>query len=185
MEELNLTLIAENDPRLKQPCEDWDFKLDGDPTELIKAMTKVMFNPNHPGIGLAAPQLGVMKNIFIMGTDEKLMAFINPKIDELKGEQDLFLEGCLSYPDLWLHVRRHTECVVSYHQIDGKVVKEKHMEGIQARVFLHEYDHLLGVTFEERVTSELSLELAKKRRAKKKRQIAKMAKRLSKSSSPA
>ena len=38
MEELNLTLIAENDPRLKEPCEPWDFKLDGDPTELIKAM---------------------------------------------------------------------------------------------------------------------------------------------------
>ena len=55
------------------------------------------------------------------------------------------------------------------------------MDGIQARVFLHEYDHLLGVTFDERVQSKMSLELAKKRRAKKKRQKAKMVKRLSKS----
>lgn len=184
MEELTLNLIPENDPKLKEPCEPWDFKLDGDPTELIKAMTKVMFNPNHPGIGLAAPQCGVMKNILIMGTDEKLMAFINPQVDELRGEKELFLEGCLSYPDLWLHVPRQPECVVTYQQIDGEVVKEKHLTGIQARVFLHEYDHLLGITFEERVQSKLSLELAKKRRAKKKRQIAKMAKRLSKVSSP-
>ena len=184
MEELILKLIPENDPKLKEPCEPWDFKLDCDPTELIKAMTKVMFNPNHPGIGLAASQCGVMKNILIMGTDEKLMAFINPQVDELKGEKELFLEGCLSYPDLWLHVPRQPECVVSYQQIDGEVIKEKHLEGIQARVFLHEYDQLLGVTFEERVQSKLSLELAKKRRAKKKRQVAKMAKRLSKVSSP-
>ena len=42
MEELILSLIPENDPRLKEPCEPWDFKLDGDPTELIKAMTKVI-----------------------------------------------------------------------------------------------------------------------------------------------
>ena len=66
MEELNLTLIAENDPRLKEPCEPWDFKLDGDPTELIKAMTKVMFNPNQPGIGLAAIQIGVPKRVIVI-----------------------------------------------------------------------------------------------------------------------
>jgi len=142
-----------------------------------------MFNPNHPGIGLAAPQCGVMKNIFIMGTDEKLMAFINPQVDELKGEKELFLEGCLSFPDLWLHVPRHSECVVSYQQIDGEVVSDKHLTGMQARVFLHEFDHLLGVTFEERVQSKMSLELAKKRRAKKIRQKAKMIKRLSKTAS--
>jgi len=185
MEELELTLLKETDPLLKEPSEAWDFKLDGDPTALITAMTKIMFNPNSLGIGLAAPQLGVMKNIFIMGTDDKLMAFINPKVDQLLGEQELFLEGCLSYPDLWLHVRRNTECVVSYHQIDGEVVKEKHLTGLQARVFLHEYDHLLGITFDERVQSKLSLELANKRRAKKKRQNAKMAKRLSKTVLPA
>ncbi len=183
MEELKLTLLRENDPKLKESSEPWDFKLDGDPTALIKAMTKVMFNPNHPGIGLAAPQLGVMKNIFIMGTDDKLMAFINPQVDDLQGEKELFLEGCLSFPDLWLHVRRNSECTVSYQQIDGEVVKEKHLTGIQARVFLHEFDHLLGVLFEDRVTSDLSLELAKKRRTKKQRQSMRMAKRISKSAS--
>ena len=90
MEELILKLIPENDPKLKEPCEPWDFKLDGDPTELIKAMTKVMFNPNHPGIGLAAPQLGVMKNIFIMGTDEKLMALLIHKSMNLKKSKSYF-----------------------------------------------------------------------------------------------
>ena len=61
----DLKLITENNPLLKQQCEDWNFKADGDPTELITAMTKIMLNPATQGIGLAAPQCGVMKNIFI------------------------------------------------------------------------------------------------------------------------
>ena len=177
---LELALIPERDPRLKEPCTPWDFTKDGEPKELVLAMGKVMMNPMAPGIGLSANQVGVQKNVIIMGTDERLIACINPSVDELIGEKELYLEGCLSFPDLWLHVNRHPECIVTYQTVDGELVKKKHMKGLEARVFLHEYDHLLGVTFDERVSSSLSLELAKKRRAKKQRLTAKLIKKASK-----
>ena len=176
---LELALINENDPRLKEPCTPWDFKLDGDPTELVLAMGKVMMNPLNSGLGLSANQVGVQKNVIIMGTEERLVACINPAVDELIGEKELYLEGCLSFPDLWLHVSRQPECIVSYQTVEGELVEKKHMKGLEARVFLHEFDHLLGITFDERVSSDLSLELARKRRVKKLRLKSKMLKRLS------
>jgi len=119
-----------------------------------------------PGLGLSANQVGVQKNVIIMGTDERLIACINPSVDELIGEKELYLEGCLSFPELWLHINRHPECIVTYQTVDGELVKKKHMKGLEARVFLHEYDHLLGITFQERA-SDLGLSLAKKRRTKR------------------
>ena len=174
---LELTLVKEQDPVLKQQCEDWNFKVDGDPTELVTAMTKIMLNPATQGIGLAAPQCGVMKNIFIMGTDEHLVACINPVIDELLGDKEIYLEGCLSFPNLWLHVKRNPEALISYQTTTGEWVSKQKLEGLKARVFLHEYDHLIGITFDERC-SELSLGLAKKRRAKTIRLKQKLAKKI-------
>lgn len=172
---LELKLVPESDPILYEPTELWDFKLDGDPTELVKAMTKVMFNPAHPGIGLSANQVGVNKSVLIMGTEEKLIACINPIVEELKGDKEIYLEGCLSFPDLWLHIKRQPECVVTYQTVTGEWVKNELLTGIKARVFLHEFDHLLGVTFEQR-SSELGLRLAKQRRNKLKRQRKRAAK---------
>ena len=71
----------------------------------------------------------------------------------------------MSFPDLWLHIKRHPECVVTYQTVTGEWVKNELLTGIQARVFLHEFDHLLGITFEQR-SSELGLRLAKQRRNK-------------------
>tara|TARA_B110000503_G_scaffold54595_1_gene87687 strand:+ start:2956 stop:3537 length:582 start_codon:yes stop_codon:yes gene_type:complete len=174
---LELVLITETDPRLKEPCTPWDFTKDGDPTELVAAMAKIMLNPATQGIGLAAPQCGVMKNIFIMGTDEHLVACINPAVDELLGDKEIYLEGCLSFPNLWLHVKRNPEALVSYQTTTGESVTKQKLTGLKARVFLHEFDHLLGVTFVERV-SELGLSLGKKRRSKTIRLKQKLAKRV-------
>ena len=168
-ETLELQLVPESDSILHEPTEPWDFKLDGDPTELISAMAKVMLTPTHAGIGLSANQVGVGKSILIMGTEEKLVACINPVIQELRGEKELYLEGCLSFPDLWMHIKRPPECLVSYQTVTGEWVKDELFTGIKARVFLHEFDHLLGITFDQR-SSELGLRLAKQKRAKLKRQ---------------
>jgi len=168
-EKLKLKLVPETDPILHQPTEPWDFKLDGDPTELVSAMAKVMLNPSHAGIGLSANQVGVGKSILIMGTEEKLVACINPILKDVSGEKYLYLEGCLSFPDLWMHIKRYSECVVSYQTVTGEWVEDEVFTGLKARVFLHEFDHLVGVTFDERST-ELGLRLAKQKRAKVKRQ---------------
>jgi peptide deformylase len=159
---MNLTLLAENNPQLLDVSEDWDFRLDGSPEELVRAMSKFM--ADNGGVGLAAPQLGIKKRIFIMGNFTKLVACINPKIVSLSEDRGTDLEGCLSFPDLFMKVKRPTTAVVQYHTVSGELV-ERELTGFECRVFLHEYDHLIGVTFDQRVGS-LSFKMAKDKRKK-------------------
>jgi len=157
-------LLKENDQLLREVAAPYDFDVDGDPTELVKAMTKVMFENN--GIGLAAPQVGVMKRLFIMGNRDKLFVCINPTLIS-GGESYRDLEGCLSFPDLWLHVSRYKEIQARYQDINGTVI-ETTLDGLIARVYQHELDHLDGVCFDTRV-GPVSLDFAKQKRKKKSR----------------
>ena len=164
---MELKLLEENDTQLSEISEDWDFRLDGDPSELIKEMAKVMFMQG--GIGLAAPQCGVKKRIFIMGNPEELIACINPKVVALSEERATSQEGCLSFPNLWLNVKRPATVKVSYQNVLGEET-EAELDGLHARVFLHEFDHLMGITFDQRA-SVLGLAMAKDRRKKKQKKI--------------
>lgn len=159
---MNIKLLDEDDKQLREVSEPWDLEKDGDPTELIKAMTKIMFENN--GIGLAAPQVGVQKRIFIMGNPDKLIVCINPKILET-GDEIQVQEGCLSFPNLWLNVKRPDFIKVRYQQISGTVV-EQELGGLPSRVFQHEFDHLNGICFDTKV-AKVSLQLAKERRLRK------------------
>jgi peptide deformylase len=164
---MELNLLKENDPKLSEISEEWNFRIDGDPSELVKEMAKVMFL--HGGIGLAAPQCGVLKRIFIMGNPEELIACINPKVVALSEEREMSQEGCLSFPDLWINVKRPGKAKVTYQTVSGEEV-EAELDGLHARVFLHEFDHLMGVTFDQRA-SNLGLQMAKDRRKKKIKKI--------------
>jgi len=168
---LKLELAKENDPILTEITEEWDFEKDGDPGDLIKEMTRLMFL--HGGIGLSANQCGVNKRIFIMGNEEELIVCINPKIISLSDQRILGEEGCLSFPGLWLKVKRPASANVTYQTITG-IEKQEEMMGFKARVFLHEFDHLMGITFTERV-SDFSLKLAKERRARYLKKLKKFA----------
>jgi peptide deformylase len=159
---MNLELLEENHPQLLEVSEEWDFRIDGSPEELVRAMSKFM--TDNGGVGLAAPQLGIKKRIFIMGNFIKLVACINPKIVSLSEDRENDLEGCLSFPDLFMKVKRPTTAVVQYNTISGELV-ERELTGFECRVFLHEYDHLIGVTFDQRV-SDLSYKMAKDKRKK-------------------
>jgi peptide deformylase len=159
---MNLALLEENNPQLLEVSEEWNFRIDGSPEELVRAMSKFM--TDNGGVGLAAPQLGIKKRIFIMGNFIKLVACINPKIVSLSDERDSDLEGCLSFPDLFMKVKRPNTAVVQYHTISGELV-ERELTGFECRVFLHEYDHLIGVTFDQRV-GDLSFKMAKDKRKK-------------------
>jgi peptide deformylase len=157
----NYTLINENDPILSTAATEWNWDTDGEVAELAKDMLKFMFE--HNGIGLAATQLGINKRIFVMGTPNMSFVCVNPKvISTTRTVKDI--EGCLSFPGLWLHVDRAAEITVSYQDILG-ANHEKTFTDLMARVFQHEYDHLNGITFVNKV-SRLSLNLAKKRRTK-------------------
>ena len=159
---MEIKLVKENDEVLRQHATSWDFNIDGDPSELIKDMAKAMMENN--GIGLAAPQIGILKRIFVMGNEQKLFACINPEILEGKGEY-MDQEGCLSFPNLWLNVKRYEKVKVKYYNALGEEIISE-FEGIIGRVFQHERDHLDGVCFDTRV-GKLSLEMAKNRRKKK------------------
>lgn len=159
---MNLELLKENDPQLLEVSEEWDFRIDGSPEELVKAMSKFM--TDNGGVGLAAPQVGIKKRIFIMGNFMKLVACINPKIVSLSEERENDLEGCLSFPDLFMKVKRPASAVVQYHTASGELV-ERELTGFECRVFLHEYDHLIGITFDQRV-GDLTYKMAKDKRKK-------------------
>lgn len=161
---MEIKLLNEDDIFLTQVTTPWDFTVDGDPSELVRDMAKIMMANN--GIGLAAPQVGVGKSIFVMGNEEKLIACINPSIEDTSGEV-MDMEGCLSFPKLYLNVRRSETIKVKYFTVTGEEVSTE-FSGFMARVFQHEYDHLQGICFVSRV-GKLSLELAKKRRKKKSR----------------
>jgi peptide deformylase len=157
-----MELLPEGHEQLSEASYGWDFEVDGSPEELVKEMFKFMIE--NGGVGLAAPQVGIRKRIFIMGNFQKLVACINPKIVTLSEDRVLDFEGCLSFPDLFMKVRRAATCTVQYQLVDGEVV-ERELTGIEARVFLHEYDHLIGVTFDQRV-GDLSYKMARDKRKK-------------------
>lgn len=159
---MNLELLEENHPQLLEISEEWDFDVDGSAEELVKEMATFM--TDNGGVGLAAPQVGIKKRIFIMGNFIKLVACINPKIVSLSEERESDLEGCLSFPDLFMKVKRPASAVVQYNTASGELV-ERELTGFECRVFLHEYDHLIGVTFDQRV-GDLTYSMAKEKRKK-------------------
>jgi peptide deformylase len=165
-----MELLAEGHPQLLEMTDEWDFETDGSPEELIREMAKFM--TDNGGVGLAAPQIGVKKRIFIMGNFVKLVACINPKIVSLSEERANDLEGCLSFPELFMKVKRPASAIVNYYTISGELV-ERELTGLEARVFLHEYDHLIGVTFDQRVGT-VTLRMAKDKRNKEKKKMAKL-----------
>lgn len=158
---MELKLTNETNPILQQVAAPWDFAADGSPIDLIKEMTRIMFEKR--GLGLAAPQVDVSKRVFIMGNAELLVACINPVI-ELGYGKIKDVEGCLSFPNLWLHVDRYEKIKVKYYDVEGKLIDTEY-DGLMARVWQHELDHLNGTTFNTKV-SKLSLDMATKRRKK-------------------
>lgn len=158
---MELKLVLETDPILKQVADPWDFEIDGDPSELIKAMGRTMLI--NIGIGLAAVQVGIKKRLFIIGNDMKIVAYINPEIIEGFGEQ-IGTEGCLSFPELRIPVKRYEEIKIRYQNETGEVVYDT-LTGLAARVFQHEYDHLNGVCFVAHVGA-VALMRAKQKRKK-------------------
>ena len=158
---MDLKLVAEDSEVLREVADYWDWETDGDPSELVKAMAKLMVL--HNGIGLAAPQCGISKRIFVMGNSDHLVACINPEIisgSERVREQ----EGCLSFPDLWMYVERYKDISVEYYNVAGERVQQEFI-GLMARVYQHELDHLNSICFDDRV-GKLVLERAKEKRKK-------------------
>lgn len=144
-----LTVIHYPDPRLKKPCEPVRV-FDEHLAALAKRMGALM--REHKGVGLAASQVGVMVRLFVMNvTDDPAndQVFINPQIRDLQGGKE-DEEGCLSIPDVRVHVRRATRCRLVAQDLAGKPV-ELQGEDFVCRVWQHETDHLNGILMLDRM----------------------------------
>ena len=107
---------------------------------------------HYEGIGLSANQIGIGERVFVMmlnmETEETITCF-NPRIIKRYEDDVWFEEGCLSFPDEIINIQRPNRIVVKYEDEDKKDHKIK-LDGLAARVFLHEFDHLEGIVFTER-----------------------------------
>tara|TARA_Y100000114_G_scaffold102846_2_gene95972 strand:- start:3553 stop:4047 length:495 start_codon:yes stop_codon:yes gene_type:complete len=140
-------------------------KIDGheDIEKFEKEMAHEMIKQN--GIGLAANQIGITKRFFCIGSDtfdtfKKPVIIWNPQIIKSSEEKVIDVEGCLSFPGIWVKVERPKIVEVMYETTQGKTRFAK-LNGFESKCYQHEYDHIEGITFNQRV-SKLRWDMAKK-----------------------
>ena len=107
---------------------------------------------HYNGIGISANQIGIWERAFAMIRDlehNEIIVCFNPRIVKSYTEEVEMEEGCLSYPDIFLKVKRPDKIIVKYEDVDKKTHKLK-LEGLASRVFQHEYDHMEGIDFTQR-----------------------------------
>ena len=153
-----LTVNQLGDRGLRQPAKRVS-KVDDNLRALIRDMLQTMYSED--GVGLAAPQVGVNKQLLVIDEDpenEELapLILINPKILKSSQEMAKGQEGCLSIPGVYLDVIRPAEVTISYKDEFGKPQKLK-ADDLLARIIQHEMDHLNGVLFVDRVENSIAL----------------------------
>ena len=165
-------LIEEASQVLRTPPPEFDFENPPeDPAEIAKNMAEAM--DKFGGLGLSANQVGLPYRMFVMrtmhegDTESKVLPYFNPKLTRVSQETDLMKEGCLSFPDLFLMIKRSKTIEFTYQDETGEE-KSAVLEGIGARCVQHEIDHLNGILFLQRA-SRLKLERAMKARKKEKK----------------
>jgi len=168
-------IIDKYDPMLKQKAKEFDFKNPPiHPIDLSVSMAETM--GKNGGIGLAAPQIGVPYRVFCMGLvqldkkkEEKNMSVItlfNPEILYKSENKVKALEGCITFPGMYLEIERPFEIKVRFQNHFGNYM-EMTLYGIDARCALHEYDHLDGVLYTTKISkTKLKLVQEKLRKAR-------------------
>jgi peptide deformylase len=172
-----LPIVAYGDPVLKRMADEIDEDYAG-LNQLIDDMFETMYAAQ--GVGLAAPQIGKSIRLFIVdgspfaeveedeepdpmavGMDNFKQVFINPIIEEEEGEPWTFREGCLSIPKIREDVNRKPKIKITYYDRDWNF-KEETYDGYAARIIQHEYDHVEGILFTDKI-SPLKRKLLAKR----------------------
>ena len=161
-----LPIVAYGDPVLRKVAVAIDGEFP-DLEKLINNMKETMYNAS--GVGLAAPQIGKAIRLFLidaspfaedddLSEEERTVlksfnkVFINPKILEEEGEEWIFNEGCLSIPDVREDVSRQPKITIEY-QDENFTIHTETLEGLAARVFQHEYDHIEGILFTDKLST--------------------------------
>ena len=159
-----LPLFDENHPMLRQAIPEYDIRKLPSPltTKLVKRLKMTM--KLHNGLGLSANQCGVFERIFVIGGGENVWACINPKIIASSDDIVKDKEGCLSFPGLSVTIDRPKWIEVEYYNENGGQVQMR-FDGLTARCFQHELDHMNGVRMIDKV-KPLALQIARDRQKK-------------------
>lgn len=158
-----MKLVISPDPILKQVAEPWNFEEHVNAPEVEREMFEIM--KTFRGKGLAGNQVGLLRRVFVMKLEDgREIGFFNPKVLNTDTDTEDAEEGCLSFPNLWLKVPRNKSLTATYLDNAGNECIIE-LSGFDARCFLHELDHLNGITFEENI-SPLKLALARKKQRK-------------------
>jgi len=149
----NLKIIIAPDPRLLEVSKPVK-EVNNDIKNLLEDMLQVMYRSN--GIGLAAPQVGILKRLIVMDCSDKNikkepLKFVNPEILNLSSDKSEFEEGCLSLPTQYAKVERPSNIEVEYKDENGNKYR-KSFSGIEATCLQHEIDHLNGKLFVDHIS---------------------------------
>jgi peptide deformylase len=159
-----MELLYYPDAFLDRKLKDVNLKDPGfEPKEVKEQMVEIMLQ--HNGIGLSASQVGLDAQLFVMGdSKENSTMCINPTILQYTSDTVVDVEGCLSFPNIYVKVKRPKEILAQFwdENLEEQIVR---IEGYSAKCYLHEWDHLQGVTFKDRV-SKLKWDMAKKKARK-------------------
>lgn len=148
---IEMKLIPETSPMLLQPCQEFDFSNPPyDPKEFAESLYNTM--AKHDGLGLSANQVGFPYRVMAIRTDEDPLVIFNPRIIHTSENFVTMKEGCLSFPLLYLSVKRPDLVRIRYQGWEG-VTDTSTFIGMSARVVLHEYDHLEGKVFTQTASS--------------------------------
>jgi len=158
-----LPLYDENHPMLKVQIPEYKFDLPNPLMEMLVKRLKMTMKL-YGGIGLSANQCGVFERVFVIGTDHFQIACINPRIigqapSTIKSE-----EGCLSFPGLHVKLDRPDWVEVEFTNEMGEL-KQMRLEGITARCFQHELDHMNGIRMIDHI-GPVALQMARKKQEK-------------------
>jgi peptide deformylase len=159
-----MKLTLDPDPILKQRAVEWNFSIDTNAEEVEQEMIKIM--ESFRGRGLAGNQVSLLKRVFVIKLEStgQTVGMFNPEIVKQDDMDISAEEGCLSFPNLWLDVKRPKTIDIKYFDKQGTECIMS-LSGIDARCFLHELDHLNGITFTDKV-SQMKLILARKKQRK-------------------
>lgn len=151
-------IVVEGDPVLKKKSRSVE-KFDARLAELLDDMRQTLYSAE--GVGLAAVQVGVLRRVVVVDVGDGLLELVNPEIIEAEGEQRES-EGCLSLPGEYGETIRPAVVKIKAQNREGKWCIYKG-DGLKARCFCHEIDHLDGILFTERLAPEASIQSTVKR----------------------
>ena len=149
-----LPIITAPDPRLKKVCQPV-AAVDGEIRRLMEDMLETMYNA--PGIGLAAPQVGVLKRVIVVDVSgdeepEAPLCMANPELTWVSDEDARYEEGCLSLPEHYADVVRPAAIKLRYLDRENEI-RELEADGLLATCIQHEMDHLEGILFVDHLTA--------------------------------